>query len=425
MEENPWSYSRQFNPWRYPRSNNAHKVVSEVIERFLEIENKRGLRSRSRKTKDLWNFRITIETLICDLAHHYLSGHTKGLAISRSNRHLRKTSRYKNPHLNSKLPYVLDVLEWPELQILEQVKGGLNYFDTEKKGSYRTVMSPGRGLVELIKRHQIEFEDLGSHNGVETIILKREKNSIWDNSEALEYEDTDLTKHYRYEMTQINQWINEAELNYLMPINSKYDVDLSERRLKRYFTRESFESGGRLFGGFWLNMKKEQRKNILIDGEEAVSLDYSQMSPRILYGICGCVPDTEDCYGIKGYGSSRSGIKKVFNAMTFVDKPMTRFPKGVNQLFKKGTRFLEVSVAIQRAHSGIAQRFYCGIGHYLQFIESQILIKVLLGLRNLGIHALPIHDAVLVGRTWVDMSRQLMEQVFLDMTNVDSCVQVE
>lgn len=286
-------------------------------------------------------------------------------------------------------------------------------------------MSPGRGLVELIKRHQIEFEDLGSHNGVETIILKREKNSIWDNSEALEYEDTDLTKHYRYEMTQINQWINEAELNYLMPINSKYDVDLSERRLKRYFTRGSFESGGRLFGGFWLNMKKEQRKNILIDGEEAVSLDYSQMSPRILYGICGCVPDTEDCYGIKGYGSSRSGIKKVFNAMTFVDKPMTRFPKGVNQLFKKGTRFLEVSVAIQRAHSGIAQRFYCGIGHYLQFIESQILIKVLLGLRNLGIHALPIHDAVLVGRTWVDMSRQLMEQVFLDMTNVDSCVQVE
>ena len=52
-------------------------------------------------------------------------------------------------------------------------------------------------------------------------------------------------------------------------------------------------------------------------------------------------------------------------------------------------------------------------------------MKVLLGLKDLGIHALPIHDAVLVGRTWVDMSRQLMEQVFLDMTNVESWVQVE
>ena len=49
----------------------------------------------------------------------------------------------------------------------------------------------------------------------------------------------------------------------------------------------------------------------------------------------------------------------------------------------------------------------------------------LYGLKDLGIHALPIHDAVVVGRTWVDMSRQLMEQVFLDMTNVESWVQVE
>ena len=43
----------------------------------------------------------------------------------------------------------------------------------------------------------------------------------------------------------------------------------------------------------------------------------------------------------------------------------------------------------------------------------------------IGIHDLPIHDAVVVGRAWVDMSRQLMEQVFLDMTNVESWVQVE
>ena len=31
----------------------------------------------------------------------------------------------------------------------------------------------------------------------------------------------------------------------------------------------------------------------------------------------------------------------------------------------------------------------------------------------------------MVGRTWVDMSRQLMEQEFLGMTNVESLVQVE
>ena len=78
--------------------------------------------------------------------------------------------------------------------------------------------------------------------------------------------------------------------------------------------------------------------------------------------------------------------------------------------------------AIQRYHYGKAHKFYVGI---IQYLESQILIKVLLGLKDLGIHALPIHDAVVVGRAWVDMSRQLMEQVFLDMTNMESWVQVE
>ena len=111
-------------------------------------------------------------------------------------------------------------------------------------------------------------------------------------------------------MTDINQWIKGAELNYLMPINSETDVDLSERRLRRYFTRGSFESGGRLFGGFWQKLKKEQRKNIIINDEEAVSLDYSQMAPRILYGVCRTRPTTQDCYRIPGFERYRSGSRR-------------------------------------------------------------------------------------------------------------------
>ena len=77
---------------------------------------------------------------------------------------------------------------------------------------------------------------------------------------------------------------------------------------------------------------------------------------------------------------------------------------------------------IKRCHYGKAHKFCVGI---IQYLESQILFKVLLSLKELGIHALPIHDAVVVGRAWVDMSKELMEQVFLDMTNVESWVQVE
>ena len=52
-------------------------------------------------------------------------------------------------------------------------------------------------------------------------------------------------------------------------------------------------------------------------------------------------------------------------------------------------------------------------------------MEVLLKLMESGITALPIHDAVFVGWTHVYKSTRVMEQVFLDMTNVPSVVKVE
>ena len=46
-----------------------------------------------------------------------------------------------------------------------------------------------------------------------TIILKSERIGFWDESEIIEYEDNDMTNHYRKEMTEINLGIKEADLN--------------------------------------------------------------------------------------------------------------------------------------------------------------------------------------------------------------------
>ena len=425
--ESPWLFSRLFNPWRCSSNENSRLLVTEVIEKFFQVEVKKNLRRRKRKPEDHKRFLKAIEAIICDLIHNHLSDQRSGIAISRSNRVLSRTSRYKNEVLNKTIPYLLDVLELPELQMLEQVVGCINYFYPEKNGNLRTVVKAGKHLVHLIQKYHVELEDLGLSDGEETIILKREKNDLWDHGGTLEYEDNDLTNLYRDEMSIINQWIRNADLIYMEPFNGKdkHNYELDCRLLKRYFTRGSFKSGGRLFGGFWQQLKKGHRENLLIDGENIVVLDYSQMSPKILYGYCGLVPEMGDCYLIEGYEHFRKGIKKVFNAMTFSNEPMTRFPKDINSLFPVNTRFKDVSDAIENEHSGIAHMFYTGIGHYLQFMESQILVEVLLKLIDNGIIALPVHDAVFVGWTHVYKSTQVMEQVFIDMTNVPSVVKVE
>ena len=374
--ENPWLFSRLFNPWRCSSNENSRLLITEVIEKFLQTETNKNLRRRKRKPKDHKRFLRSIEAIICDLIHNHLSDQNRGIAISRSNRVLSRTSRYKNEAVNGTIPYLLDVLELPELQMLEQVVGCINYFYPEENGNLRTVVKAGKHLVHLIQKYHVELEDLGLSDGEETIILKREKNDMWDHGGTLEYEDNDLTNLYRDEMSIINQWIRNADLNYMVPFHEKdkHNYDLDSRLLKRYFTRGSFKSGGRLFGGFWQQLKKAHRENLLIDGDDIEGLDYSQMSPKILYGYCSLVPELEDCYLIEGFENYRKGIMKVFNAMTFSDTQMTRFPKGINSLFPVKTRFKDVSDAIEKEHFRIAHMFYTGIGHYLQFIESQILV---------------------------------------------------
>ena len=70
-----------------------------------------------------------------------------GIATSRSNRDLKKKSRYKNPYITGQLPIIMDVLELPELQIVKQVKGGLNLFKTEH----------GRYLISLLLRIEMNL----------------------------------------------------------------------------------------------------------------------------------------------------------------------------------------------------------------------------------------------------------------------------
>ena len=126
--ESPWLFSRLFNPWRCSSNENSRLLVTEVIEKFNHTEVSKESRRRKRKPEDHKRFLKAIEAITCDLIHIHLSDQMSGIAISRSNRVLSRTSRYKNEVLNKTIPYLLDVLELPELQMLEQVVGCINFF---------------------------------------------------------------------------------------------------------------------------------------------------------------------------------------------------------------------------------------------------------------------------------------------------------
>jgi hypothetical protein len=109
-------------------------------------------------------------------------------------------------------------------------------------------------------------------------------------------------------MHEINAGLAEADLNFdeSIQLNGKV-VDINERRLRRVFTRGRFDSGGRLFGGFWQSLKKKEPwEGVDIQNEQAVGPDYGQLSPRILYGLdVLSLPSRLNSFVLTGCESSR------------------------------------------------------------------------------------------------------------------------
>lgn len=326
--------------------------------------------------------------------------------------------------MNKVLPDILQRLSAPEMAFVKMEKGHQGFFGPAR----RTVLHAGVRLRSYITDGQIGLDDLGVALRQEAIKLKREKEDFWDEGGLLDYEDTNLTRQYRDEMGAINAWLDLADIQFdftILPGEGR-GVDPVDRHLCRYFTRGSFESGGRLFGGFWQPLAKwQRRKGLLIDGEEVATLDFGQMAPRILYGMAGVQIATSDAYLLPGLEGYRVGVKKLMNAMLFAEKPLSRFPKETRSLFPARVSLAEVVELLEEAHAPIRQLFFTGVGHRAQFVESEILVDVLLELKRQGVVGLPVHDAVIVARSVVPLVTEIMLEVFKDHTGMDGLVMEE
>jgi len=309
------------------------------------------------------------------------------------------------------------------MDFLRQEKGGQEYF----KENRTTTIYPTERLASRIYEHEVQIDDLATNKFRETIVLKRPKTGPFDKGGRIEYEDSPATRRYRDEMKRINRFLDSADIEFDdFVVDEEQAVDSQDRRLRRVFTNGSFESGGRLFGGFWQHLKKTERaEGLRIKGEHIITLDYSQMALRIAYGEVGCQPPPGDGYVLPDLEKYREATKTIFNSALCSDKRPLRAPKGTRENLPRKIHFMFVLQHLEEHHAPIVPLFYKSEGHRIQFIESQILVALLLWLQDQGIVALPIHDAVIIAESDADTTKKTMEQVFKEMTRIDGIVRAE
>lgn len=414
---------RWFNPYRQSRTDKAKALVADAISAVEAHEQRHQKRKRRRRPDDQEKFEAAVSSIICDVAYNHLVNPRRKLAITRSRNELCRRSRYRPAHYGKTIPDLLDALASPDVGLITLQLGAWLGGDSGLGGKLTTIHA-SRGLLRRMKRVGIGFMDFGLGQGEETIYLRATREDRWDRGKLLDYDDTDTTHRYRAEMETINHWLEQAEIWFDEGecVTGK-PVDTDRRRLRRRFTNGHFESGGRLWGGFWQDVKKERRRDgVWIDGEPTVELDYGQVGPRLAYSLAGATPPSTDLYLIPGLELFRDGVKKLFSAVLFAEKPLTKKPMGTGKLLPSNRTISDLIAMLASAHPAIADQFFTGIGHHLQFLESQIMVRLLLMLIDEEITALPIHDAVIVAESNADRVEQLMKEVFLNETGLEGMV---
>lgn len=412
---------RFFNPWRVPVTAAAREFVEEIIRDVEAFEQAQKLRQRKRRPADQETFRSTLSALVCDLAHTILSDAEAGFVVSRSFQELGRRSRYRAPALNKTFPGLLDMLGAPKLAIIRQDIG----FQRFQKPGQRTRVLPGAAFLERFGRVALQFEDL-REDRAELVILKAEKEGHWDTGRLVEYPDTPDTSKVRADVRRINNFLRDADLNFDEgEVELRRPLDLTNRQLKRIFNNGRFDSGGRLFGGFWQPLSKKHRlAGLTIDEEAVAELDFGQMSLRTLYGLEGKPVPAGDLYAIPGLEDWREGTKLFINALLFTEGPRTRKPQGTKTILPRGVSAAELIRRISEFHAPVAHHFGTEIGHHLQFIESEVMMGVLLALLDEDIVTLPIHDAVMAPSSRSDRVLEVMKEVFEKRVGAEALISV-
>ncbi len=410
----PKTRDRHFSGSLVSRSEQIDGLIRDLTG---EVDAAMPRRRRARRAADQQMFEAQVESLICEAIYSELASPDQWITIPRAKAKLGQKSRYRPLVMRESIRDVLDTLASPNVGLLEQRKGEPSKYSRGQQTAFRAAQR----LIDEVDCMSIDWDDFGRREGDEVIVLKSPRADHWNGPELVDYKDTDETAKYREQTQVINSWLRGADIK--LNSSSWPGFDLGNRQMKRFFNAGRFDRGGRLFGGFWQGMSKADRKDLLIDGEQAVELDFSQVGPRILYGLAGAKLG-HDAYAVPGFEGSRDGIKKLFAAMTNASAPLERFPEKTRELFPKGTRAADVCDAILTHHAAIEDRFHRQEGLAIMFHESQIMVSSLLRMKSAGIVALPVHDAVIVAAGAVETAKAIMLEEFRRHTGMAGAVSI-
>jgi len=395
-------------------------VVHEVIAALDALDEARrahlkaaGKRVRMPHAVEVERRRAVVGNILANLLWFHHAGHVGRTRVIVSLAHHGR-SMYRPP-VFGQLSAIMYALEAAGYIVLH----GADYI------RWRPTISATTRLACLFDHSGATVADIGRRDDEQTIILRPratyDKNGRRVRHPLVDYDDTSESRAFRDEMARINDFLATRQIT-LVNADGVGAQPVLPWRLSRQFTTldrsgepapfASVLMHGRLYPrpDFYLN-DNTARSRLRIDGEPPAYLDFKSLHARFAYFDAGLEPPhAGDLYRVPGFDEAhREGIKRAFASMLARRSNRPDFNDEVMALFPEGTKAGDIHAAIRARHPGIADVFGRDKTLGYMFIDSTIMVAVLLKLADLGIPALPLHDGILVGQSAATTAKTVME----------------
>lgn len=178
-----------------------------------------------------------------------------------------------------------------------------------------------------------------------------------------------------------------------------------EKRILPYmvFNDVELKSGGRMYGAFWIDMKKELRRGLTINGEKTVDIDGKGMHIQLLYKLHKEHMPYHDPYIFQD-SKKRLIAKKLMILMINTKTEYTNLEEARGAVIrtynyhneKVDRKILyEMIETLEKKHKAIKASFYKSNWGYLQKQEAAVMMSIMEhGIKD-NILVLPVHDGCL------------------------------
>ena len=344
---------------------------------------------------------------------------TKYVGYHRNNSHYpRIPARYNPAHITKLLFTVMDDLA--DAGFIEHHRGRYN---VEYRMGYLSKCRATPDLIDFMLDQGITDSMVGMHPEGELIQLKAPKQSRFKDGRVirpkaglLDYVETSQTRSMRAFLREYTDFLEQFD------IRVSSESEPLSTSIYRVFNDGSWDKGGRFFSGGWMTLNEDDRKEILINGQPCIELDYGCCIPSLMYAMKGHSLPCEDIYYLEGF--PRKLVKRAF-MRAINNKGRGHAVRGLNtdilEKFPDMGNTMDASELIDRlveAHPLIRDKFFQKYGLILQGLESDICELVLKTLTREEICCLSIHDSFIVQVRHEGRLREVMQSAFRTIMNV-------